>query len=620
LRRGAAALGGAALAVVTAVSLNLPLQRDPIALVLPALILFLLTLMDETAGILTALLLVPAVPVLGTLVRGPGVAPAELAILSCGAGVLLSRRTVAREPVTPLHAALAVSALAGAVGGLAATLAAVPGWALSGATASLIRNLFSAGASDAAMPLRAGAVHALPLAAYLVVRRLPKAARRNALALLVAGMAIAGAWGILEAAGGPRLWPKASYDEYAGFGRVVTSLPDHNAAAVLFVVILFPAAGFALSGSSQRRAAALLAFGLIGAGLLLTGSRTAWLCVALAALALTARWIRARQALLAAGLVAAGAAVLLSAVLLPGAAGTTVRERLGSLAPRPALLALRSGRLPFWEAGGAMVAAHPLTGVGPGRVPAQFAAFRPANLPVEKENLHSWPLQCLAENGVVGGALLLLPFVAIVWLVVRAARTVHGPEAGLVPGLAAAAAVGLVSHPWLLAEVQVLFWGAAALLEREALAGSGEKRAPRLALVAAAAVLLAWGLPRLALAPGSEAGRWGWGTWGWGEGQGRYEWIGPEAGLWVDPPAAGAPLRLSVRYPGTAERVIEARTLAGSWRSVRLADGAWRLLELPSTPLERRPMLVELRASWAECPAATGSGDRRILAAQVKRP
>ncbi len=75
--------------------------------------------------------------------------------------------------------------------------------------------------------------------------------------------------------------------------------------------------------------------------------------------------------------------------LFPGRTGSILRGRVASLGdPAAVRLALTAGRVGFWQAGLAMLEAHPLAGVGPGRVPARFSEYRPADLPIEAENVH----------------------------------------------------------------------------------------------------------------------------------------------------------------------------------------------------------------------------------------
>ncbi len=630
MTRGLPALAGAALLLLALVSLGLPFQASPLLLLVPALLAAFAVARWEAAALAVALALVPLLPVTANLLRGPRVSPSETLLLVAG-GVTLLLGRLPRPQVgrSTLSLCLAVSALAAAAGGLAATLAAVPAWALPGAVLDLLASFPAAGADHAAAPLRAAAVHSVPLLAWLLTRRvLARSRASRLLALLTGSMAAVGAYGVLEALLSFRLWPRAAYDPYASFSRVVSTLPDHNASATLLSLFLFPAVGLALSSRGGRRAAAGGAALLVAVGLVLTGSRAAWLGTAAAALVGAAFAARRR---LSRGALGAAVAVLgvvgASAFLWPGQTGTVLRARVRSLvSPAEARNAVRYGRLPFWRAGASMVAAHPLAGVGPGRVPEHLAEHRGADLPVERENLHSWPLQALAENGLAGGLLLLAPFGALLSLVRRGLRSDGpAPAALLSLGLLAATLSGLASHPWLLVEVQALFWSAAALLEEE-VGRSGPAPSPasgtRRLLVAG---LLVWGIPRLAFSAGSEAGRFGYGFWGFGEGEGRYGWAGPRALIWLPRPALGEHPSLQLRRPRpgpSGEPSVSVRVDGGDRARGRAPAGGWEAIALRAggARASGEHAAVEIVSSGAFCPASREGLDRRILAVQVRKP
>jgi len=328
-------------------------------------------------------------------------------------------------------------------------------------------------------------------------------------------------------------------------------------------------------------------------------------------------------------LVGAAAAVLLAAALValfPGRTGSILRGRVASLAdPAAVRHALTAGRVGFWQAGLAMLEAHPLAGVGPGRVPARFSEFRPGRLRVEAENVHDWPLQCLAENGLVGGALLLLPFAWLVPRLVREGRRAaetDGPASGLAFGLGAFLFCGLTSHPWLLPEMQLVFWGHAALLPAPP-AADVARGARSLPLLAAAALLVAWGVPRLLLSPGREAGRYGYGSWRPGEGPNAVRWLGPAALVNSVRPDGNGPFRLRLKATGDsgAPLAVAARIDGGPWASVTLPPGTWTdLLIVPPPGTGGRNAACEVRSPFSFCPATTAGDDRRILAVQAASP
>ena len=77
------------------------------------------------------------------------------------------------------------------------------------------------------------------------------------------------------------------------------------------------------------------------------------------------------------------------------------------------------GRLPYWEAGAAMVRAEPAFGIGIGRFYRQIWAFSPRQeaLRQPQENAHNYYLQVAAELGLAG----LVAFLALLGAVLRAA-------------------------------------------------------------------------------------------------------------------------------------------------------------------------------------------------------
>jgi O-antigen ligase len=557
-----------------------------------------------------------------------------MALLAAAAGGLAARPGGGR-PRDPLVAALLLAALAAAVGGIAATIAALPAALLPGALRDFTRNLFGLDADHATAPLRAALVHATALFAFLALRR--AAARYGAAAVLrvsFAGGFLVAAYAVLEAALGLKLWPPAFYEATSQMKRVVATLSDYNSAGAYFALLLFPAAGAAFAARGRKRIPGLALAALFFVGLLLSGSRTAWIGAAAAGtlfLAVAARGLCRRDpARIRPLLGGAAAAALLAATLVaffPGRTGSILRERLVSLGdPASVRLALTAGRVGFWQAGIAMLKAHPLAGVGPGRVPARFSEFRPEDLPRDAENVHNYPLQCLDENGLVGGALLLLPFALLVPRLVREGRRAadgDGEAAGLAFGLGAFLFCGLTSHPWLLPEMQLLFWGHAALLPAPAAADAAPRAASSLSVLAAAGLLVLWGVPRLLLSPSREAGRFGYGAWSPGEGPNAVRWLGPAALVTATRPDGSGPflLRLKATADAPGPVAVAGRVDGGPWAAVTLRPGIWTNLVLtPPGGARGREAACEIRSSFSFCPATTTGDDRRILSVQAKSP
>ncbi|MHB8797928.1 MAG: O-antigen ligase family protein [Thermoanaerobaculia bacterium] len=631
-----AALALALLALAFA-ALRIPWQPAPISLLVIAAVVLGTSLARPHGAVLLTAGTLALLPILGNLVAGPWVAPAELVLLLLAAAALLLGALTGAA--APLPRALALSTAAMAAGAIAATLAAVAPTELLPAVRELASSFFSAGSGHAAAPLRAALVHACGLLGFVLFRRVAAARGEGTpLAALVGGLALVGAFAVIEAAAGLKLWSPPHYEAISGGLRVPATLPDYNATGAAMVLGLFPALALAYTARGARRLAWGLAAGLLVAGLLLTGSRTAWLAALLAGSAtlLGALHARRREArggsrrlLLGAGL-AAGLAVAAVAAW-PGDVGALLRRRAATLLePEAALKAVRAGRVGFWTAGARMVAEHPVAGIGPGRVPARFGEFCDPAFPVRTENLHNYYLQAVAENGVPGGLLVLLPFVPLALLLGRSLASgaaAASPAASLAPGLLAFAATGLASHPWLLPELQFLFWGAAALLPG-AVAGPLSEARFRRASVLALATLAAWGGTVLLSRPGEERGRWGAGEWSAEGTEKPYFWVGPRALVPAEVPEAE---RLSVRLRGMQEGlgrrplVVALRLDGGPVRKVSVTGRAWQDVVVERGPLRpgsvpSRSGLLAVEASRGFSPAREGRGDRRVLALQLARP
>lgn len=645
-RRGRSLLPatGAARAVLAALlvalafaALRVPWQPRPVPLLAAAGLVLAFAIARPSAAVLAAASSVALLPVLGNLLAGPWVAPAELVVLLLAATALL--KGLGPGSGDPLSRTLALSTTAMAVGAVAATLAALGPAELPAAVRELASSFFSAGPDHAAVPLRAALVHACGLLGFLLFRRV--SSERGAgspLAALVAGLAGVGAYAVVEAATGLKLWSPAHYEALSSGLRVPATLPDYNATGAAMALGLFPALALAREARGGRRLAWGLAAGLLLAGLLLSGSRTAWLAALLAGGAALVGLVRARRAdgrggsrrpLLGAGL-ALGIAIAGVAVW-PGEVGSLLRRRAATLLrPEATLHAVRAGRLGFWTAGARMVAEHPVSGVGPGRVPARFAEFRDPDFPVPAENLHNYFLQAVAENGVPGGLLVLAPFfplALLLWRLLSSGASLSSGPAALAPGLLAFSATGLASHPWLLPELQLLFWGAAALLPAVPRAGASAAVSRGLRLVPLG-LLAAWAAFVLLVRPGEDRGRWGYAEWGSAGGPEPYFWVGPRALVPVDLPEGA---RVSVRLRGMEADlgrrplVVAVRLDGGPVRKVSVASRAWQDVVVERGPLRpggapARDGLLAVEASRGASPARERRGDRRVLALQLARP
>jgi O-antigen ligase len=631
---------GAALVALAFVAIGAPWQRSGGALLLASALFLVAALARPALAALFAAVVVAILPIAGNLLAGPWVAPAELLLLLLAAAALARR---GETPASPMKGALVVSVAAMATGAVAATLSALAPAEIPAAAGELARSFFSPGAGHAALPLRAALVHAAGLLGFLLFRRASEKRGAGTLVLcVVGGLALVGAYAVLEASTGLKLWGPAHYEAHSFGLRVPATLPDYNATGAAMALGLFPALALARKARGAGRLALGGAVALLFAGLLLSGSRGAWLstlAVAGAALA-GALWSRrgtgkneGRRLVLGAGL-ALGISIVAIAGW-PGDVGQLLRRRAATLLdPGASLHAVEAGRVGFWRAGARMVAAHPFTGVGPGRVPARFEEFRDPAFPVRVENLHDYFLQAIAENGVPGGLLVLWPFVPLALLAGRLLSTgaaLSSPEAALAPGLLAFSLTGLASHPWLLPEMQFLFWGAAALLPvgQPPSGPRGSLGAVRRYLPWTA--LLLWGSFHVLTAPGAERGRFGYAEWGARGGDERYFWTGPRALVPVAVPE-GDVVRVRIRGMladlGQHPVLVAVRLDGGPVRKVSLADRTWHDVVVERGPFRPGEAVASLgprgllgvEASRSFCPAREKGGDRRVLALQLARP
>lgn len=631
---------GAALVALAFVAIGVPWQRSAGPLLLASTLFLVAALARPALAVLSAAVVVPLLPIWGNLLAGPWVAPAELLLLLLAAASLLRHEGI---PASPLKRALVISSAAMATGAVAATLSALAPAEIPAAVQELSRSLFSPGGEHAAFPLRAALVHATGLLGFLLFGRFSAQRGTGTLVrVVVGGLALVGAYAVLEASTGLKLWGPAHYEALSSGLRVPATLPDYNATGSAMAFGLFPALALARKARGASRLVLAGAAALLLAGLILSGSRGAWLATLAAAGAALAGvlWSRrgewqteGRRVVLGAGL-ALGISVVAVAAW-PGDVGQVLRRRAATLVdPGESLHAVQAGRVGFWKAGARMVGSHPITGVGPGRAPARFDEFRDPDFPVRVENLHNYFLQAIAENGIAGGLLVLWPFVPLILLggkLLWTGEAFSSPEAALAPGLLAFSLTGFASHPWLLPELQFLFWGAVALLPavHTAPVFQGSPGAVRRFLPWT--VLAVWGGSCLLLGAGTERGRFGYAEWGALDGKERYFWTGPRAlvpvavpdGRFVSVRLRGmlsdlgrSPLLVAVRLDGGPVRKVSLANR--TWHDVVVERGPFRPGEAATTVGSRG--LLGLEASRSFCPAREEGGDRRILALQLARP
>jgi putative inorganic carbon (HCO3(-)) transporter len=153
--------------------------------------------------------------------------------------------------------------------------------------------------------------------------------------------------------------------------------------------------------ADERRTGRILAWLVGGVGLALTYVRGAWVGFGVGVATVLA--VARRSRLLA----IAGIGLLVVVVLVtPG-----LRRRAESIAD-PADPTARD-RVSMWRSGLAMVADHPLTGIGPGQVKREYRRYAaPDALQKSRGHLHDTPLQILVERGIIGLAAWLAIFIA----------------------------------------------------------------------------------------------------------------------------------------------------------------------------------------------------------------
>lgn len=232
----------------------------------------------------------------------------------------------------------------------------------------------------------------------------------------------------------------------------INTQTDVNAGGSLFALASFAVLA-AVSAPGWRRwsLAPVLPLVLVG-GLWLSGSRSALASAVVAVLAgmvirTLTHWGIGWRAIAAAGVTTA---------ILAGAVMFYPSTRNFSISA-----SLQSRRI-FAETAVSMWAVSPIDGVGVGTFygrSSDFGAAAADEILVTgrtRENAHNYPLQVVAELGVLGLLPYLLLIVPTVW---RGARPVAGPTGlWLAAGLAAYLASSLTGHPQLLSETVLPFW------------------------------------------------------------------------------------------------------------------------------------------------------------------
>lgn len=227
------------------------------------------------------------------------------------------------------------------------------------------------------------------------------------------------------------------------------------------------------TAAAQRRLLWLPAALLLTVIVLLAGARAAWLSLSLILAGSAWLHFRAQHRLLL-----AAAATALLAVLAVGLGSERFAQRIerstAALSGDSAGLdTALSYRLPIWRTAGAMIAAHPINGIGVRGFREAYRQFAPADdhfLQGDHNgafHAHQWLLEVLSETGVLGLACWLL---GLCWLLHRYWRASPAArQAAAAPGLALFAALfPLNTH---LATYST-FWSAALLMLLALFAGA----------------------------------------------------------------------------------------------------------------------------------------------------
>jgi O-antigen ligase len=310
--------------------------------------------------------------------------------------------------------------------------------------------------------------------------------RAAALALVVIG-----GYSLMELAGAA---PVDVTFEASRLGGPFGSPAYLGAACALLLPI---GAGLALDGTETRAWRIVAAAGFAGGAVAAAGSQTraAWVGLAVAAALTLPRWWRWLRRTWWVGLAAVVAVAVTLAVTPLGSRAASILDPGG---------ATSRGRLAEWRVGAAVLAAHPVSGVGfegyriafPAHVDAGYERrYGRAYLP---DRVHNGPLDVGVATGAPG---FLLALAALVWLAGRAWRGVRDGDPWLV-GVAAGVAGYLAQQQFLfpLGEIDPVFWVFAGVLVASTggAAGTVTVRVPRLAgwfgLALAGAALVAGGL------------------------------------------------------------------------------------------------------------------------------
>jgi len=292
------------------------------------------------------------------------------------------------------------------------------------------------------------------LVMVLVVRQADTARWRwHTIIAIVLGVAtfqaLVGIWQFAFKGSGP-----AHFEILGRFYRAYGSFEQPNPYGGFMSIGLLLAAGLAIFAAEQAlRERTLAAVGrltgpvglcaLLGAALVMSWSRGAWLGAAAGGLAILLAW--PRRWWVGVGLVAGGAAVGLLALQM-GALPASVADRLMGFTELTQTFDVRgvditsanyavTERLAHWQAAQEMARFHPWVGIGFGNYAAVYPDYALMNWPEPLGHAHNYYLNLLAEIGVIGLAAYLALWVVVIAVTWRTTRRSEGLPRAMALGL-----------------------------------------------------------------------------------------------------------------------------------------------------------------------------------------
>ncbi len=373
-----------------------------------------------------------------------------------------------------------------------------------------------------------------------------------------------------------------------GLPRYSAAHGDVNAAGSSLLLLF--GVGLGLAAEHRRLRILWLAASLaIAWGLVLAGSRTAFVAGCLVACIAGTVWLlrRASPKWIAMTLVAAAIVVVVGLVRAPaGAAG----------------LEMRYG---FTESSLRMIAARPLFGVGEGRYYTLSTLTLPPTLGwwYGRENAHNYFLQTAAELGVIGlAAFLWMVIAATIPAMTNAGRIVVRPAvAGCLAGAVAFLVTCLSGHPLLVPEAATPFWIVLGLMAgSQATADSQARRTWMPAAACAAALLMTVPFrpapPNLRLSSGTD----GFGPWGADERGFAFRAMHGFASLFVVNAIGEVEIPLRLERPSASGAVPVNIAVPGEpARQVRVTE-TWTRVNVPLPPAD--PLVQHVRINLAVDP------------------